>query len=91
MLFLGGRRELVAPTLAEAVGDGVDVDMMSSVLGDCIGQFGKLESPIRCGRTLELCKMLCTTMLRGLFLKVMEGAESRVKQMTMNECSDEKW
>lgn len=38
MLFLGGRRELLAPTLVEAVGEGVEVDMMSSELGDCINQ-----------------------------------------------------
>lgn len=38
MLFLGGRRELLAPTVAEAVGEGVEVDMMSSELGDCINQ-----------------------------------------------------
>lgn len=37
MLFLGGRRELAGPpTVAEAVGEGLEVDMMSRELGDCI-------------------------------------------------------
>ena len=38
MLFLGGRREILAPTLAEAVGEGVEVDIMSRELGDCINR-----------------------------------------------------
>lgn len=37
MLFLGGRRLFVeAPTEAEAVGEGLEVDMMSREFGDCI-------------------------------------------------------
>ena len=37
MLFLGGRRELAGPpTVPEAVGEGLEVDMMSRELGDCI-------------------------------------------------------
>lgn len=38
MLFRGGRRELLAPAVAEAVGEGVEVDMMSSEFGDCINR-----------------------------------------------------
>lgn len=53
VLFLGGRRELLAPTVAEAVGDGVEVDMTSSELGDCIyrgdkSMLGHVQSPSTC-------------------------------------------
>lgn len=43
MLFLGGRRELLALALVEAVGEGVEVDIMSSALGDCISGIGNLK------------------------------------------------
>ena len=36
VLFRGGRRELLEFALAELVGDGVEVDMMSRAVGDCI-------------------------------------------------------
>ena len=70
MLFLGGRRELVALTLTEAVGEGVEVDIMSSVLGDCISQVGRLKSPSCCGRILRPRMVLRTAgSRRRLFLK----------------------
>lgn len=59
MLFLGGRRELLlAPRVAEAVGEGVEVDIMSSELGDCINRaeyqiLGQLQSPPTCGKSLS--------------------------------------
>lgn len=43
MLFLGGRRELGALAVAEAAGEGVEVDIMSTAAerGDCITQVGR--------------------------------------------------
>ena len=37
MLFLGGRRDVELLIDAEIGGEGVDVDMMSRLLGECIG------------------------------------------------------
>lgn len=45
MLFLGGRRELEAPAVAEDAGEGVEVDMMSTAVerGDCTIKSGNLS------------------------------------------------
>ncbi len=43
VLFLGGRRELGAPAVAEDAGEGVEVDIMSTAVerGDCITEVGR--------------------------------------------------
>lgn len=43
MLFLGGRRELGAPAVAEDAGEGVEIDIMSTAVerGDCISKVGR--------------------------------------------------
>ncbi len=54
MLFRGGRREFGFPAVvADAVGEGVDVVIMSRVLGDSITQWTPYATTMMCSPLAE--------------------------------------